>query len=242
MRQMDRSAPRIINNSFKHQIHAQEAAAKFKAAYNNAGPAVVSIVENAAAYFEGKDTPEAIVDKERSYERYQFNIDMLTEIFDGPLPAVHEEKDAGQAPTAPENGDGNVDKAAEPSLALNSSIKDGPEDPDASVQERLMQKIGKRMLTRTHEERMAEMEQLKQKYSKVEKQNRETEKVSMRLFQKLERATTAEELEKIRGEYERENRVKFVEAPPPIVKRELDRSLPRLQPSPCTRILQFPQL
>lgn len=44
------------------------------------------MVENAAAYFEGKETAEAIEDKALSWERYHRNSNLLKEIFDGVEP------------------------------------------------------------------------------------------------------------------------------------------------------------
>lgn len=205
------SGTRAPTNNYKNQLHAQDAAAKYKAAYNNAGPAIVNLVENAAAYFEGKDTPEALRDKERSFERYVFNVDMLSEIFEGPLP---NDKDGGGTRR-------EAAKQREQRVAV-------------------LQRIGGRMLSRTHEERMAELDAYRESYEKLAGEHRRTEKGSMRLFQKLDRAKSTDELRRLRAEYEQLHGVKFVDFPAPMVKRELDRTLPQLKPKNTTKIIQFP--
>jgi hypothetical protein len=112
--------------SFKQSAHARQASARFKAAYNGAGAPIVQVVENAAAYFEGRDTSETVLDKKRSYERYQFNVDMLSEIFDGPpLPAPDAEDDEEEEEEEDEDEDeeyfeeeGGVDNVLAPNGAM----------------------------------------------------------------------------------------------------------------------------
>lgn len=203
-------------NNYKNHLHAQEAATRFKAAYNNAGPALVNIVENAASYFEGKDTPESIKDKERSYQRYVFNSDLLSEIFEGPLPGNVEEKD--EEVTIPTSRE-----------ALERVMKMS-----------ILEEVGGKMLARSHSERMAELRTLKEKYSKMEEKHRRSEKGSMRLFQKIDRATSIDELRQIRAEYEKNYDVTFVEHPPLFEKRELDHSLPHISLGTEATIVRLP--
>lgn len=221
-----RIAARGCGTSFKQKTHAQQGGAKFKAAYNGAGPAIVNIVENAASYFEGKDSPEAIQDKTRSYERYQFNVDMLTEIFDGPMPDTADDNDAVEAADAMQV----EDSAIEPGRAEVSAKELG---------ERVLQLVGGRMMSRTNKERMAELSALEKKYMDVESQNRVAEKMSMRLFQKLERAETLEDVNAVRAEFERVNQVRFVDAPPVMVRQQVDKSQPLKSFGNDVRILSF---
>lgn len=202
---------RTLTNNCKNHLHATDAAAKYKAAYNNAGPAIVNLVENAAAYFEGKDTPEAIRDKERSYERYTFNAEMLGEIFEGPLPS-----------SAP--------------VEARSKLRARQRESRDAV----LKRVGARMAARTHVERMQELDAFRKRYEALEGEYRGAEKGCMRLFQKLDRATSTDELRKLRAEYELLHGVKFVDFPAPMVKRELDRSLPQWKPKSQPKILHFP--
>ncbi len=206
-------------NNYKNHLHAQDAATRFKAAYNNAGPALVNIVENAAVYFEGKDTPEAIQDKERSYQRYIFNSDLLSEIFEGPLP-----------------GEKGVDKVEKNEKTESS----GRESIERVMKMKVMEEIGGKMMMRSHGERMAELNALREKYSNMEEDHRKAEKGSMRLFQKIDRATSIDELRRIRAEYEKMYDVTFVEHPPLFEKRELDRSLPHVSLGAEATIVELP--
>jgi len=194
-------------NNYKNHLHAQDAATRFKAAYNNAGPALVNIVENAAAYFEGKDTPEAVKDKERSFERYLFNADLLSEIFDGPLPELSGESDEGKAKSADP-------KKTPAQVALERVLKVN-----------LLEGIGGRMMNRSLEERVSELDALKERFTRMENTHRKAEKGCMRLFQKVDRASSIDELRRVRAEYEKEMGVTFVEHPPLFEKRTLDRSM-----------------
>jgi hypothetical protein len=105
--------------SFKQYAHARQAAARYKAAYNGAGPAIVQVVENAAAYFEGRNSGESTAEKKRSYERYQFNVDLLSEIFDGP--PVRSRSDLSSAQAASQVG-GSAPAQSGPS---NGEDRDG---------------------------------------------------------------------------------------------------------------------
>ena len=236
-----RVASRTQNNSYRHQVHARQATAKFKASYDNAGPAIVSVVENAAAFFEGKETPEALLDKEKSFERYQFNIDMLTEIFEGPLPCEEggidskEYEGENEQNEAPSTG-GRVRSVSDRASGVTRASKGRPSE---ELQAKVMLKIGRNMVNRSHADRMAELEELKGQYEEIQRTTVETERVSMRLFQKLDRVTTCEELQKVQEEFERANGVKFVAAPPPLAKRELDPALSLVSPSYRTRILKL---
>lgn len=202
--------PKGYGTSFKQKVHARVAGEKFKAAYDGAGPATVTVVENAAAYFEGKDTSEVIRDQAKSYSRYQFNVDLLTEIFDGP--PSDEEGDAEM----------EIDKA---------------EDDVKNV----MREVTKRMRSPVSPEDTAiELELWEESFRRLENETRETERANMRLFQRLERAETEEEVEAVKQEFERYHKVRLSGAPPPLVRRKLDKSLPPvLMPDNECRILRF---
>ncbi len=215
--------PGTANNAF---LNPTANAAKMNTGYGNKGPTFVNIVENAAADFEGKPRPEDVVDKERSEERYQFNVDMLEEIFDGPLQRAQDDT-AGR-------------KTA--NTAGLTRAKEGTRNAEheRTIRENVLRRIGEKMLSRTHDERMAEFNELLARYSRLENGQTSAEKGSMKNFQKLERATDAEDILKIREEYEQGNGLKFVEAPAPIVKKAVDYSLTPLRAHLQARIAQFP--
>lgn len=203
--------PKGYGTSFKQKVHARAAGEKFKAAYNGAGPATVTIVENAAAYFEGKDSPEVIRDQAKSYSRYQFNVDLLSEIFDGP----------------PSDDEGNVELDTE--------------KPEDDTQPNVMHEVGKRMRSpMSAEDTVAELEMWENSFRKLESETRETERANMRLFQRLERAETEEEVEAVKRDFERYHSVHLKGGPPPLVRRKLDKSLsPVVMPDNKCRILRF---
>lgn len=208
------SMPQGFGTSHKQKVHARTAGAKFKAAYNGAGPALVNIVENAAAYFEGKDSPEVIVDRTKSYERYQFNVDLLTEIFDGPPPETEEQEKYGDVTMA------DADAS----------------DPKAAV----TQELAKRMRSRANGEFGYEMKAWEESYKKLEKFSKESDRANMRLFQRLERAETEEDIDAVKRDFEEENNIRLPSAPPPLVRRKLDKSLaPVIMPDDKCHILRF---
>lgn len=207
--------PKGLGTSFKQKVHARTAGAKYKAAYNGAGPAIVNIVENAAAYFEGKDSPETISDQAKSFERYQFNVDLLSEIFDGAPPETNIEG------ADPGSGD--------------SAKRDRP-----PIKNSLLQDVAKRMRSRTRDDIAVELHMVEESVKKLESETKVAERANMRMFQRLERAETEEEIEDVKRDFEREHNVRFENSPPPLVRRKLDKSLPPLVMSDdqC-RILRF---
>lgn len=207
--------PKGFGTSFKQKVHARTAGAKFKAAYNGAGPAIVNIVENAAAYFEGKDSPEVISDQAKSYERYQFNVDLLSEIFNGAPPETSFQ-------------------------GAESNPTDDPGEERRIANNTVLQDIAKRMRKRTSSEMAAELSGIEEKYRRLEAETKVAERANMRMFQRLERAETDREIEAVKRDFEREHNVHFEDAPPPLVRRKLDKSLPPLIMSDdqC-RILRF---
>lgn len=211
--------PRGFGTSFKQRLHARQAGTKFKAAYNGAGPAIVNIVENAAAYFEGKDSPEVILDQSKSFERYQFNVDMLTEIFDGPTSCLVD----SDVEMKPVESNGEIDEGAV-----------------ESIRKEVMRDVAKRMLTGNRSSQLAELQEMEQRCKTLEEETKYMERSNMRMFQRLERAETIDEVEVVKQEFEREYGTAFTKDSPPLVRRKLDPSLPPLQMSDdkC-RILRF---
>lgn len=206
--------PKGFGTSHKQKVYARAAGSKFKAAYNGAGPAIVNIVENAAAYFEGKDLPEVILDRTKSYERYQFNVDLLSEIFDGPPPEAEE---------------GRQDE----DVAMKEV---GGSDANATVE----LELAKRMGSRTNGEIASELKMWEENYRKLENATKESDRANMRMFQRLERAETEEEIHAVKRDFEREHGICLPCAPPPLVKRKLDKSLPPvLMPDDKCHILRF---
>eukprot|EP00177_Eucheuma_denticulatum_P000774 GFKZ01001398.1.p1 GENE.GFKZ01001398.1~~GFKZ01001398.1.p1 ORF type:complete len:1053 (-),score=241.78 GFKZ01001398.1:4707-7775(-) len=209
--------PQGFGTSFKQKIHARAAGEKFKAAYNGAGPSIVNVVENAAAYFTGKDSPEVIQDQAKSYARYQFNVDLLSEIFDG---------------TPPEEDQNGMDV-------------DGPDlpnrRPEGVLKSNAMREVAKRMRSSSspgYDEE--ELELWEASFKQLENDTKETERANMRLFQRLERAETEEEINSVKRDFERYHNVRVDELPPPLVRRKLDKSLaPVLMPDNQCRILRF---
>lgn len=208
-----RQMPRGYGTSFKQRTHARIAGEKFKAAYNGGGPALVHIVENAAAYFEGKDSPEVIRDQAKSYARYQFNVDMLTEIFDGPQ---SEEED--------------VNAVGDSSLSKN--------DAEREIKAQALREVAKRIRAEGASEE--DLAMWGDNVRKIEKENKEMERANMRFFQRLERAETEEEVEAIKRDFERHHNVELTAHPEPLVRRAVDRTLPPvLMPDNKCRILRF---
>lgn len=214
--------PRGFNTSFKQRVHAKQSGAKFKAAYNGAGPAIVNIVENAAAYFEGKDTPEVIVDKNKSYERYQFNVDMLTEIFDS-VPS--------------ETGDENDEMKVKADTVVNEDAK----KIMAEARKEVLGDLAKHMVSGKRKAQEAELDHLQKKFMQMEDRTKYTERTNMKLFQRLERAETQEQIEAVQKEFEKENNIKLDEVtPPPLVRRKLDKSRsPLIMSDKDVHILRF---
>ena len=77
---------RAITKHCKNQVHAQDTKRNSRPRVMARSQHSLVYIENAATYFAGKDTPEATRDKELSFRRYTFDVDMLSEIFKGSLP------------------------------------------------------------------------------------------------------------------------------------------------------------
>lgn len=219
--------PRGFGTSFKQRIHAKQAGTKFKAAYNGAGPAIVNIVENAAAYFEGKDTPEVILDQSKSFDRYQFNVDLLTEIFDGPL--------------QDDSATGDItDRDVEMTPANESGKAEEGGEEESEWKSEVMRDIAKRMLIRNRVALATELSELEGSYKRLDEETKHTERMNMRLFQRLERAETTEEVEMVKKDFEKGHGFSFPHSPPAIVRRKLDKSLaPTVMREDKCNILRF---
>jgi hypothetical protein len=258
--------------SFKQYAHARQASARYKAAYNGAGPAIVQVVENAAAYFEGRSGGESTAEKKRSFERYQFNVDLLTEIFDGPPLVTRSDVGRTQATAqgagnvAPiyeqqRDGDGDVIMGASPGKSSglgpapksatggvsSQSIDETPSGKPSTAEDRrkalttgVMDRLAKRMVTRTDGDRSLELSQTESTFKELASRDDAIEKVNIRAFQKLERARTPEEVEKARKEFEEENSIRFVACPNRVIRRTLDKAVPLVDPPVNLRIIKFP--
>ncbi|KAI0562733.1 hypothetical protein FGB62_54g221 [Gracilaria domingensis] len=223
------SLPRGFGTSFKQRVHARQASAKFKAAYNGAGDTIVNVVENAAAYFEGKDTPEVIADQTKSFERYQFNVDLLTEIFDGP---IEEEVDVPKVGVVEANGnmEGTTGQQERSSNATTG----------AQSKTDIMFDIAKRLLSNKRSAHKAELDSFETNLNRAEEKAKHTERRNMRLFQKLERAETVEQVEAIKKEFETEFGTPVDVTSRPVIRRKIDKTLPPLVvPDDQSRILRF---
>lgn len=182
----------------KHELHQDQAGAKFKAAYNGAGPLMVKIVENAAAYLEGKETAQQIQDKKISLERYQFNVNLLKELFEDGL--NDEDEDGMEA----------------------MEIEDPKEYTD--LKRRIAQSIAERAVNRTEDEQIKEIAEVEKNVSELVGKTGTVQKIKARPFRRLEQAKTAQDIAKARADYEKEFSVTFEDAPRPVVK--VDLSLP----------------
>eukprot|EP00178_Gracilaria_changii_P026444 TRINITY_DN813_c1_g3_i1.p1 TRINITY_DN813_c1_g3~~TRINITY_DN813_c1_g3_i1.p1 ORF type:complete len:986 (+),score=198.99 TRINITY_DN813_c1_g3_i1:8222-11179(+) len=223
--------PRGIGTSFKQRAHARQASAKFKAAYNGAGATIVNVVENAAAYFEGKDSPEVIADQTKSFERYQFNVDLLTEIFDGPF-----EEDVEIPNVSVVKANGSLDASA----GQSEKVKNSSASSGAQGKTDVMFDIAKRLLSNKRSARQAELDSFETNLKRVEEKAKHTERRNMRLFQKLERAETLGQVEAIKKEFEKEFGMAVDVSSRPIVRRKIDKTLPPLViPDDQSRILRF---
>ncbi|CAN8073010.1 unnamed protein product [Agarophyton chilense] len=222
--------PRGFTTSFKQRVHARQASAKFKAAYNGAGDTIVNVVENAAAYFEGKDSPEVITDQTKSFERYQFNVDLLTEIFDGP---IQEDVDILNVNLVKANG--NLGETAGNNERCNNTTTTG-----AQGRTDVMLDIAKRLLSNKRNAHQAELDSFETNLKRAEEKAKHTERQNMRLFQKLERAETLEQVEAIKEEFEKEFGTPVDFNSRPIIRRKIDKTLPPLViPDDQSRILRF---
>ncbi|CDF40653.1 unnamed protein product [Chondrus crispus] len=230
--------PQGYNTSHKQKMHARTAGIKFKAAYNGAGPAIVHIVENAAAYFEGKDSAEVISDRAKSYERYQLNVDLLTEIFDGPLSDFESDDNSI---VSPGKEIGHTEIRAEGEAVLKDVHMVDVNGNDIKAPEEVVsQQLAKRMDAKARGDVNIDMEAWEQAYRKAEKLTQESDRTNMRLFQRLERAESEQEIETVRRDFERENDIRLPGAPPPLIRRKLDKSLPAMQmPDNKCNILRF---
>lgn len=213
--------PRGAGVSFKQKIHARQAGAKFKSAYNGAGPAIVNIVENAAAYFEGRDAPEVIKDQAKSYARYQFNVDLLAEIFDGPVLDPEDEEDIDASINAAKHdGDGDVQM-------VNDTI---PASKTPEVQQaKLLRDVARQAVLADAARTTETITVLEAQSVQLSEEVRQAERINMRLFQQLERAETVSEIEEVRRSFEQDSGTTLRSDPPPMVKRKLDLTLPRVR-------------
>lgn len=223
------SLQRGFGTSFKQRVHARQAGAKFKAAYNGAGDTIVNVVENAAAYFEGKASPEVIADQTKSFERYQFNVDLLTEIFDGPIEGDMDvpEGHVGYANGSMEGSQGRTGRSTE-------------SKPSISGKSNVMLDIAKRLLSNKRDAQKAELDTFEANLKRFEEDAKHTERLNMKLFQKLERAETMEQITTIKNEFEREFGSSMDCTSRPLVRRKIDKTLPPLViPDEQSRILRF---
>jgi hypothetical protein len=262
--------------SFKQYVHARQASGRYKAAYNGAGPAIVQVVENAAAYFEGRDNGESLASKKRCFERYQFNVDLLTEIFDGPVPDQvtsalsgyancadsdrtrpqdgHSTASAGELAeaVATENGATTAQKpraetsevgaqlpaTAAPKQDLNGGLT--AEERKIALTDSVMDRLAQRMRSRSNPQRANELVEAERSFLDMEAADEMVERINVRAFEKLERAHTAEEVDKARQEYEVENEVRIKECPGRMIQRRVDKNEPLVMPPSSMRIIKFP--
>lgn len=224
------SLQRGFGTSFKQRVHARQASAKFKAAYNGAGDTIVNVVENAAAYFEGKDSSEVIADQTKSFERYQLNVDLLTEIFDGPI-----QSDADLPKGHVAHANGNIEGSLGRMGRRSSATK-----PNITGKSDVMYDIAKRLLSNKRDAHKAELDSFESNLKRVEEEAKHTERRNMKLFQKLERAETQEQVESIKKEFEKEFGTSMDCTSRPVVRRKIDKTLPPLViPDEQSRILRF---
>lgn len=212
---------RGANTSFKQKVHARHSGAKFKAAHNGAGPAIVNIVENAAAFFEGNEGPEVAADRAQSFARYQFNVALLTEIFDGPDDEL------------------SVDK--EEALNEEQFQHNGGSESFGAGFMTTMRRVCHNIVYGDAESQAEEIAELECRVKTLEQETKLAERSNMRLLQRVERAETLEELESLKRELEKEHDIKFDPDPPLIKRRKIDKSLPmtNFTSDEDFRILQF---
>jgi hypothetical protein len=248
------SAPQV-GTSFKQYAHAQQAEQRYKAAYNGGGAAIVQVVENAAAYFEGRDTSDVKLNKRVSYDRYQFNVDILSEIFDGPpLPDTGSAPASAlpAAPSAATNGtamdvDGDTLMAGVTPLKPHPSrgtAADGPakvsaEERRKAVVEGVMQRVADSMNGRSAGDRADQLIAIEQAHGGLAKSSDGVEKIPLHTFGKLERARTVEEVDAARLEFEKDHNIRFVEGASTVVKRRLATDAPLFTPTSALRIIKF---
>jgi hypothetical protein len=244
--------------SFKHYAHAKQAEQRYKMAYNGGGAAIVQVVENAAAYFEGRDTTDVKLNKKVSHDRYQFNVDMLNEIFDGP-PLVFEARATEPIPSSAAVGtatgrdaDGDAVMAgvtpAKPAEAdRRGSGRPLPSETDGDTRRKalvngVMRRLAANMKGRGDAERLAELSSMDEAYRRLTKSSEFVEQVPLRSFQILSKARTVEEIDAARQRFEAEQNVKFVEGPPSVVKRTLDPNAALFSPAAKLRIVKLSDL
>lgn len=201
------AAVRGVGTSFKQKLHARQAGAKFRAAYNRAGPAFVNIVENAAAYFEGKVTPEVAKNQTQSFERYQFNVEMLNEIFDGP----QYDGDDGEE-TMVEGGEMQTNGTP---IGANTNTP------------MIMRDMARKVIRADAKKQSEQMTLLEDQFRNLEEEMKQTERVNMRLYQRVERAESVEQIEELKRDLQQEYGIHLTIEPPPIQRRKVDKSLPK---------------
>lgn len=168
----------------------------------------MNIVENAAAYFEGKNNPEVLADQETSYVRYQFNVDLLSEIFDGPAASRDHDTDSVPAENSLHLNDGN--KVNEGNNAL------------------LFRDIARSVITTNAIEQAEEMHSLEKRFHELEGDMKGVETMNMRLFQRVERVETPDQIDNLKKDLKRDYGITIEQDPPPIRRRMVDKTLPRL--------------
>jgi len=163
-------------------------AEKFKASFNGAGTTTATMVKNAAAYFEGRESAEAIEDKAISWERYHRNIDLLKEVFDCASPVQ----------------------------------KKRPLDVDSQKLGRLLGITSERYTMADVEKAgAARLEKLVEEYQRLEEADDGRDRLHMKAFHRIEKATTMEEIKEAQADFERAHKLRIVEAQPRIIERPL---------------------
>lgn len=250
---------RLQNTCFKQYAHAQHATARYKAAYNGGGAAIVQVVENAAAYFEGRDTTDIQLNKESSLDRYRFNIDMLSEIFDGPpLPRSEVRKSSDHQPAANSAVDGDGDTVMKGDTPAKQGVPQAAGTAGASARtgeggsshcvdderrkqlaESMLQRLADGMRSRSPGDRELEVAKVESEYQSLVKNEKDVEKVMLRSLHKLEKARTPAEVHRVRREFEAEHGVRFVEGGKPIAQRTISKNVPAFVPPAKLRVVKL---
>lgn len=229
------TALRGVQTSFKQKTHAKVAGPKFKAAYNGAGPAIVSIVENAAAYFEGMDNPDVFADQAKSYARYQFNVGLLNEIFDGPVTDRHDDDHDNDGA---ESMAGGTDAAAN----ANGFGSENGENDENGVKCNLLRDIARRVVSANAKEQAEEMKEMENRFRDLEDDMKNSERINMRLFQRVERTETPDQIETLKRDLKRDYGILIQHDPSPIKRRKVDKTLPRLTTNDDLNLVRFKSL
>lgn len=201
---------RSVDTPLKQKMHTKQTGTPFKPAHNGHGPAIFNIVESAASYFEGAHNHDMCADLSKSYTRYQFNIDLLNQIFDG----------------------GAVEETGD----LLHGITDFERELSRS---QLMRDIAHKTIKSDVKMQLEDVAELEKSFRELQDDVVPTEKPNWRILQRIDQADTPDKIDALERELKRDFAIGTENDQPPIKQQKVDNTLPRLANNKDFCVLSF---